>query len=707
MSIKKQFNFILFFVGAITVSGGLLFASQQPANAADTNGFNPENIISDGVFTNQNSMSVAQIQSFLDSRGSACLANFRTQSLNDLNGDGMGDEPYGKGVNEQVSAATVIWQAAQLYRINPQVILATLEKEQGLVTRTDCPNWRYNTALGYGCPDTQPCDNAAYGFTRQIDYGVWHFRGFFDDTYPVPPTVVGSKYIAYNPSSSCGGKTITIQNRATAALYSYTPYQPNAASLAAARGQVVACGAYGNLNFWRYFNDWFDPYSTVANNLYMNILSQPDTTPALGQDVSYVVQYKNNLPYPVTLDAVSIVGRLGNSTSGANRDFGWQGPITLAAGASRTFTFTTTVTDNGTLYAWPSVVFQGRYIQYNNWGVAMVSHAPNLSVTTPLSLSPTDPVTGQNVTLSATIKNNEDQPIKIQAAGIPVRFYGAYNYDVAWQGPITLAPGATQSLSGSIVFDKPGPYTSWVSAQIGNQYVSLSPTIAKTVVTPKPNFILTYTQLPNSSPAVGETIEIGFKLKNNLSSPITVGSVGAVGRYGSPSSGTNGDLSWTGPQTFTPGEEKSYTMSTTITRPDKFHTWIAVYQDGAYTQYNNYGFTLTSRYPNVTISSPLTINSGNAFSIGQSVPVRVTIQNNEPKPIKFSAIGIPIRFYGVYNYDATWEGNITLSALGTSGDSKALTGSVIFDKPGPYTVWTSLNQNGTYRTIGTPINIQM
>jgi hypothetical protein len=220
-------------------------------------------------------MTIAQIQSFLTSKNSVCLQSFQTQSLNDANSDGLGDEPYGKGVDEKVSAATVIWQAAQLYKINPKVILVTLQKEQGLITREDCPSWRYNTALGYGCPDTAPCDNSAYGFTRQIDYGVWHFRGFYNDGYPTPPTTPGNRYIAYNPNGACGGTTLSIQNRATAALYSYTPYQPNAATLAAPVGQVVNCGAYGNLNFWRYYTDWFG--STTNPHLDFFLIKSADS----------------------------------------------------------------------------------------------------------------------------------------------------------------------------------------------------------------------------------------------------------------------------------------------------------------------------------------------------------------------------------------------------------------------------------------------
>lgn len=243
----------------------LIVGTGQRTQAADTSQFNAGYIISDPVFTDYKSMTATQIQTFLESKNSVCLVNFQTQSLHDANGDGLGDEPYGKGINELVPASTLIWQASQLYRINPQVILSTLQKEQGLITRTDCPEWRYNTALGYGCPDSEPCDTSAYGFTRQIDYGVWHFRGFFDDGYPIPPITPGNRYVGYNQNSSCGGTTIHIQNRATAALYSYTPYQPNAATLAAPVGQTVNCGAYGNINFWRYFTDWFG--STVNSRL--------------------------------------------------------------------------------------------------------------------------------------------------------------------------------------------------------------------------------------------------------------------------------------------------------------------------------------------------------------------------------------------------------------------------------------------------------
>lgn len=239
------------------------FLLLRQTSAANTALFDAKNIVTDDIFTNNNSMSLAQIQDFLNAKNSTCLKNYTTPSLYDDNNDGRvddgGAEAYGP---ETMSAAQVIKSAADIYKINPQVILVFLEKEQGLISRSDCPSWRYNAAIGFGCPDNGSCSTATASFTAQIDYGVYHLRGYFDDSLTYVPYGVGNHSVAYNPNSSCGSSVLNIQNRATASLYSYTPYQPNAAALAAAPGQVVDCGAYGNLNFWRYFTDWFGSTTT-------------------------------------------------------------------------------------------------------------------------------------------------------------------------------------------------------------------------------------------------------------------------------------------------------------------------------------------------------------------------------------------------------------------------------------------------------------
>lgn len=263
--------------------------------AADLSQFSAGRIIDDQIFTNNSSLSAADIQNFFIQHNSVCLKDFRSLSLHDDNKDGVVEdsttEAYGP---DTMSAAEIIKAAADIYRINPQVLIVTLQKEQGLITTTDCSAWKYNTALGYGCPDTAPCDEAAYGFTQQIDYGAYHLRGFFDDSLSSVPYGVGNNTIYFNPGpcdtwssdgstcthysgqygnrpdiTYCGSTLVNIQDHATAALYSYTPYQPNAAALAAGYGEAKPCGSYGNRNFFNYFTDWFGSTTVPQTNTYI------------------------------------------------------------------------------------------------------------------------------------------------------------------------------------------------------------------------------------------------------------------------------------------------------------------------------------------------------------------------------------------------------------------------------------------------------
>lgn len=248
----------------VVVSAALTLLAGTNASAAS---FNAGKIMDDTVFTNKNSMNASQIQSFLNSKVPVC--------------DTSGSQPseYGGGTRSQWaqakygqstftclkdysesgrSAAQIIYDTAQAYAISPQVLIVLLQKEQGLVTDTWPLNIQYRTATGYGCPDTAPCDSQYYGLTNQLTWAAKMFRAIMNASPSwYTPYIIGNNFIRYNPEASCGGSTVNIQNRATQALYNYTPYQPNGAALAASMGATVPCGAYGNLNFFRYFTSWF------------------------------------------------------------------------------------------------------------------------------------------------------------------------------------------------------------------------------------------------------------------------------------------------------------------------------------------------------------------------------------------------------------------------------------------------------------------
>jgi len=265
--------------------------------------FSAGRIIDDVVFRDKNSMSVQQIQNFLNAKvptcdrnhtgftGSSgntysppwtCLKEYNENTstlqnnIGQFNADGS---PY--QVPGGISAAQIIWNAGQQYNINPQVILATLQKESGIVTDTWAASWQYKTAMGYGCPDTGPnnsanCSANYFGFYNQVNGAAWQFNQYIinPSSYNFQSGV--TRYIQFNPDVNCGGSNVAIQTAATAALYNYTPYQPNSSALSglndSSPGGIVSCGAYGNRNFWWYFTEWFG--STYAPSYGWTMVSQ-------------------------------------------------------------------------------------------------------------------------------------------------------------------------------------------------------------------------------------------------------------------------------------------------------------------------------------------------------------------------------------------------------------------------------------------------
>ena len=287
---------------AATALAAVLYTGTPPAQAGlncttDTAGanadFDPGNIISDAVFYNTAAMTPDQIRDFIDQQGADCTSTWCLRHLRITTTSQPGDQycqAYTGGTGED--AATVIAKFSTACGINPQVMLVTLQKESGLLSRTDTTAATYNAAWGWHCPDTGPdgspnCDPAYAGFFNQ-GYGMakqWaRYRvdpGKYN--YQAGQTV----NILWNVAESgCGSAPVTIGNQATASLYNYTPYQPNAASLAAYPGLGDACSSYGNRNFFRLFQRYFGstgggkpvsvavsasgPDVTIPNNEYVN-----------------------------------------------------------------------------------------------------------------------------------------------------------------------------------------------------------------------------------------------------------------------------------------------------------------------------------------------------------------------------------------------------------------------------------------------------
>lgn len=289
-SLSRNLYTLLAFVISVCFLSLLVIYNGNRAYAAPITDFNPGYIIDDSVFYNKNAMNVQQIQAFLDARIPNCdvwgtqpsgysnLTNAQyAQQIKGWPGPpyvcinkyyespDTNETSYEKGGGAfagGLSAAQIIYNAAQTYNINPQVLLVMLKKESlGPLTADNWPlKSQYKYSMGYACPDSGPnysanCDTSKAGFYKQMMTAAWQLN-YYKEHPNDYRYHIGWNDIQYSTDPACGTKRVYIQNMATLSLYIYTPYTPNDGALAAYPG-TAPCGAYGNRNFFQFFREWF------------------------------------------------------------------------------------------------------------------------------------------------------------------------------------------------------------------------------------------------------------------------------------------------------------------------------------------------------------------------------------------------------------------------------------------------------------------
>ncbi len=182
--------------------------------------FDPGLIISEQELFNQSTMSVEDIQRFLDNH-EGVLKNHV-----DVDVDGL-----------LKTAAMIIADASARHSINPQYLLVLLQKEQGLISDPEPKDTQIAWATGYAACDTCDVNHPVIvkfkGFPKQVDRAAWRTRYFIEhpDEFFYKP---GQTY-------QISGEQVLLKNPATAALYNYTPH------------------INGNRILWKLFISWFRP----------------------------------------------------------------------------------------------------------------------------------------------------------------------------------------------------------------------------------------------------------------------------------------------------------------------------------------------------------------------------------------------------------------------------------------------------------------
>ena len=218
--------------------------------------FDPNNIITDEELINKDSLSKAAIQKFLE-REDSVLARY-SQIID----------------SEILKASEIIWEIGQKHQINPKFLLATLEKEQGLISKNQATEKALDWATGYGCYNGS-CKEKYRGFYNQVEASAETQRIYWDKAGQF-------SFSVGQTTKTFDNYAVTPANKATANLYIYTPYVGNAPEL----GISNRYGA--NKLFWRIWHRYFSnqkfldgqvitfngEYWLIKNNQKMKFISQ-------------------------------------------------------------------------------------------------------------------------------------------------------------------------------------------------------------------------------------------------------------------------------------------------------------------------------------------------------------------------------------------------------------------------------------------------
>lgn len=293
---KKIFNHFILFI--------ILFVATMPTAkiAVASADIDYNNILSDAEVSDYNSMTQVEIKEFLKSKNSF-LANYWYFGDNPSAVE-LGINPTDK--NRPITAASdvpdffkkrsateIIYNAAIEFKINPRFLLVMLQKEQGLIEKSDPTERNLAYAMGYYCYDGQYCNFKWSGFGKQVRSTAEQFRYYIDNI---------NKYDHQPGKSSCvddptaelpctsKGTEITPANAITAAMYVYTPH------------------IHGNTLFATIWNKYgFDEGAPSVEELVESgIFPHGALVKAAEEDIVYLIYNGKKLPFA---DMTALVSR--------------------------------------------------------------------------------------------------------------------------------------------------------------------------------------------------------------------------------------------------------------------------------------------------------------------------------------------------------------------------------------------------------------
>jgi len=663
------------------------------------------NLVDDTQFLDASSMSHASIQSFLNARGGA-LANYSSWSGRD---------------NATVSAAQIIYEAAYDYGVSPKVILATLQKEQSLVTSKNPAASQYNFAMGYGCPDSTGCGSSYSGFYNQVDNGTWQLRYNFERargnntwwrnsssyacggaTRYYSTGLYQGRTVTFLDEAGYGYKTFRLNGAASASLYCYTPHAYPGSS------QYYYSGSY---NFVVAYENWFgstQPSVVVSSPLRITGNSTPGLYTNNGVTASF--DLTNNTNSPINIGSMSVAVR---DSGGGNHDYDLKA-MTIPAFATVTYSSTQSFPAEGNYTFWITNYNGGAWSD-NSPTSSNIDNARRVTsavkpmpvVTAQPAASATDMRMGKAANMTFTVQNpSSTTAIDAGLMGLAVRSPSGANVDLPLKS-VTIPAGGSYVYTNAFTPTEQGTYTTFITETPDNGsswYENTFPATANGI-NRKVNFLVntspTITQSPTIStatPHVGQQVTTSFKVKNFGDASVNAGVLALAIR---DPQGRNVDAGAVN-LTLNANNEYTFTANKTFDTPGTYTAWITNTRDGGRTwDDTDYprledGSTMKRRItftvlpsPTITVQPHITTTDPRT---GKGITASFTMHNFGSQSVTVGSVALAARDPQGRNSDFALQ-DVTIPA-GQDYVYTANIGGASLTKSGTYTTWVTVTRDG-------------
>jgi hypothetical protein len=660
------------------------------------------NLIEDGKFLDAASMNEGQIQSFLDSRG-GFIARYT---------------PWSDRDNAQVPAARIIYEAAQDYGISPKVLLATMQKEQSLVTAKNPTESQLNFAMGYGCPDSTGCGTSYKGFYSQLDNASWQLRYNFErargnntwwrnsssyacggNTRYYSTGLYAGRYVTFYDEVGYGYKSFTINNGATASLYCYTPHAYPGHS-----GKYYS----GSYNFVVKYEEWFgstQPDVVITSPLRVSTLKEGMYA---GERMTFSFDLQNTANYRNGIGSMMIAAR---DSQGRNFDFGLT-PIMMEAFDRKTYSANITLPAEETYTFWITNKYGNEWRDWypvssyiDNKRIikdAFVQAMPTITEG-PDAATPDMLRTGKAATVGFKVKNNSARVLNLGKIGVAVRDPQGGNRDLPFENVSALAAGATYTYSKPFIPQKTGGHWMYLSTTKDNgqswnttDYPGIANGELRSIqrgVAPGIS-VTTGLATDTATPHVGQQTKLSFQVKNFGDSPANLGKMGLIVR---DPQGANRDPWWTD-VTVAAGATYTYEVPMSFNKTGTWSFELANYNadDGWNTSYPASETGSIVRKMTLRVAPSVTVTTGVAFAdvaeprVGKGSAATFTLTNHSDSAVYVGTVGLAARGPQGENLDVGWDQNVTIPAGGTYTYNK----TAYLAASGTVWLWVSSNTPG-------------